>query len=363
MTESYLRELKDLTKDNPVLQDHFTQLEALLPKWQSLRSERIQSRGKHGAESDTDFIVSAREKDLFAQINVIVSNALKEENRLLAARLLKVRKLNHVTLGVSISTSLAMIALLLTGGLSLNREVVKTRSRTKELEIAVKELEAFTYSVAHDLRTPLRAVDGFSQILEEDYGDKLDAEGSKVIAVLRSESQRMGSLIDDLLTFSRIGRQESELQSIDMQALAQKVYEEIAAPAIGSGRMIHLDLHALPPAIGSLPMIRIIWVNLIDNAIKFTKGRNPAEIEINWKKGDAGETVYFIRDNGAGFDMRHVGKLFGVFQRLHSVEEFPGSGIGLSLVRRIVERHAGRVWAEGDVGKGASFYFTLRTEG
>ncbi|MFZ4387738.1 MAG: sensor histidine kinase [Chthoniobacterales bacterium] len=407
LEESYLKELKDFTKKNPAQQDHLTQLEGLLPKWQALRNEGLQSRDKGVAATAADLILSAREKDLIGQMNVIMNKVLMEENRLLEVRVLKVRRLNQVTLGTSIFSSLAMITLLLSGGLSLNREVGKTRGRAAELEIAnrelafqneekakraaeleianrelafqndekakraaeleiaVKELEAFTYSVAHDLRTPLRAVDGFSKILEEDYAGRLDAEGHKIIGVLRNESQRMGDLIDDLLTFSRIGRQKSEPESIDMQDLARKVYSELAAPAIGCGRTINLDLHPLPPAHGSLAMIRLLWVNLIENAIKFTKGHNPAQIEINWRKsevgegGDAGETVYFIRDNGAGFDMRHVGKLFGVFQRLHSDGEFPGTGIGLSLVKRIIERHGGRVWAEGEVGKGATFSFTL----
>jgi len=235
------------------------------------------------------------------------------------------------------------------------------KNRAAELETSVKELDAFSYSVSHDLRAPLRAIDGFSRIVEEDYTPKLDDEGRRLIGVIRGEAQRMGRLIDDLLTFSRLGRQKVESGRIDMEAMARKVFEELTA--VEPERTVHLDLHPIPPAFGSEAMIRQVWVNLIGNAVKFTGKRETAEIEIGVEPGEAGEQVYFVRDNGAGFDMRYADKLFGVFQRLHTHEEFPGTGVGLALVQRIVHRHGGRIWAEGEMEKGATFRFTIPDPG
>jgi PAS domain S-box-containing protein len=234
----------------------------------------------------------------------------------------------------------------------------RVRERTSQLAAANKELEAFSYSVSHDLRAPLRAVDGFSRMVVEDYSERLDDEGRRMLGVIRSETHRMGRLIDDLLAFSRLGRQEMELAPIDMHEMAQAVFDELAAQE-PPARKLKLNLHPLPAVHGTPTMIRQVWVNLIGNAIKFTKGRDVGEIDIGTQTGADGETVFHIKDNGAGFDMRFVDKLFGVFQRLHSAEEFPGTGVGLALVQRIVQRHGGRVWAEAEVDHGATFHFTI----
>ena len=240
------------------------------------------------------------------------------------------------------------------------------KTRASELESSVKELDAFSYSVSHDLRSPLRAIDGFSRIVEEDYADKLDDEGRRLLGVIRTEATRMGRLIDDLLAFSRLGRQRVEPVMIDMNAMARQVFDELVA--LDPSQKIHLTLHPLPQAFGTEAMIRQLWINLIGNAVKFTGKRELAEIEIGMTSGktgiaakaeDTGEQVYFVKDNGAGFDMRHVDKLFGVFQRLHTTEEFPGTGVGLALAQRIVHRHGGRIWGEGEIGKGATFSFTI----
>jgi light-regulated signal transduction histidine kinase (bacteriophytochrome) len=230
-------------------------------------------------------------------------------------------------------------------------------NRAAELVAANKELEAFSYSVSHDLRAPLRAVDGFSRMVLEDYADKLDADGQRKLGVIRSESQRMGRLIDDLLAFSRLGRQPIEPVEIDMHSMARSVFDELAAR--DPSRKLRLDLQPLPPAHGSEALVRQVWVNLISNAIKFTRHRDPGEIEIGSKPGENGEILYYVKDNGAGFDIRHSTKLFGVFQRLHTQEEFSGTGVGLALVQRIVHRHGGRIWAESEVDRGAVFYFML----
>jgi PAS domain S-box-containing protein len=241
------------------------------------------------------------------------------------------------------------------------QEIVKLNAdlenRAAELTAANQELEAFTYSVSHDLRAPLRAVDGFSRIVLEDYAANLDAEGRRKLNVIRSESQRMGRLIDDLLAFSRLGRQPIEPVEIDMHAMARSVFDELAAN--DPSRRLQLDLHPLPPARGSEPLVRQVWVNLIGNAVKFTRQRDPGIIAIHSRADESGGTVYSVKDNGAGFDMRHAGKLFGVFQRLHNQDDFPGTGVGLALVQRIVHRHGGRIWAESEMDHGAVFHFTL----
>jgi len=241
---------------------------------------------------------------------------------------------------------------------TLNASLEKRiQERTQKLEIAIKELDTFSYSVSHDLRTPLRAIDGFSRIIIDEYADHLDDNGKRMLGIIRSETVRMGRLIDDLLSFSRLGRQEITLEHIDMYQLALSEFNSLIA--LEKDRVIHLKLDPIPVAYGTLSMIRQAWINLLSNAIKFTRFREVAEIEISAQVGKDGETIYYIKDNGAGFDMRHVGKLFGVFQRLHSEQEFEGTGVGLALVSRIITRHGGRIWAEGEVNKGAAFYFTL----
>ena len=240
----------------------------------------------------------------------------------------------------------------------LNAELeLRVEQRTAELLAANKELEAFSYSVSHDLRAPLRAINGFSHLLSRNYTDQLDEEGREMLGFINSGARRMSHLIDDLLAFSRLGRQALEPSRIEMGVLAQEVFDEQAG--LDSDRKLRLDLQALPPASGTESMIRQVWVNLISNAIKFTKNREIAEIEIGTVESAEDGTCYFVRDNGAGFDMENADRLFGVFQRLHSLDEFDGTGVGLALVQRIVQRHGGRVWAEGEVDKGATFYFTL----
>jgi two-component system sensor kinase len=226
----------------------------------------------------------------------------------------------------------------------------------QNLGSANKELESFAFSVSHDLRAPLRAVDGFSQVLQEEYGDKLDAEAQRLIQVIRDGVGKMACLIDDILAFSRASRREIAASDIDMTGLVEATLNGLV-PAM-AGRTIGLKVAPLPPIRGDREMMQRVWMNLLDNAIKFTGHREKAVIEIG-SYPEAENTVYFVKDNGAGFDMAYIDKLFGVFQRLHAAEEFPGTGAGLAIVKRIVGRHGGRVWAEGKVGEGASIYFAL----
>jgi PAS domain S-box-containing protein len=240
---------------------------------------------------------------------------------------------------------------------ALNRNLEqRVAARTAELQAANKELEAFSYSVSHDLRSPLRAIDGFSHILLDDYSGKLDDEGKRLLNVVRNNTSKMGQLIDDILKFSRAGRLEMNFSEINMDELARDVYEELLPAA--ARQNLQVDIEPLSSSRGDRAMMRQVFVNLLSNAIKFTHGKAPAKIKVG-AYTEKNETVYFVQDNGAGFDMRYVDRLFGVFQRLHTESEFEGTGIGLAIVKRIVARHGGRTWAEGKVNEGATIYFAL----
>jgi PAS domain S-box-containing protein len=243
----------------------------------------------------------------------------------------------------------------------LNQELEqRVIERTAQLEEANRELEAFSYSVSHDLRTPLRAIDGFSRILLERQADRMDEEGRRLLGMLGDNAKRMAQLIEDMLRFSRTGRMELTFSRVDMEQLAHAVAEELRAG--DSDSKMQIEVGSLPPAHGDIAMLRQVWVNLLSNAIKFSRNSAISKIEVGAAvKGD--ETVYHVKDNGVGFSQEYADKLFGVFQRLHGVDEFEGTGIGLAIVKRIVNRHGGRVWAEGKVGEGAAFYFSLPVNG
>ncbi|HZR69350.1 MAG TPA: MASE4 domain-containing protein [Burkholderiales bacterium] len=232
----------------------------------------------------------------------------------------------------------------------------RVEEKTTELVIANKELDAFSHSVSHDLRAPLRTVDGYARMLEEDYAARLDAEARRLIGVLRVASQRMGRMIEDLLEFSKLGRHPLRTQPVQMNDLVASIVAELRPGA--AGREIDFAIGELGVAQADPSLLRHALTNLIANAIKYTRKRDHATVEIG-RTGTPEGPVYFVKDNGAGFDPRYADKLFGVFQRLHGADEFEGTGVGLSIVRRIAERHGGRIWAEGRPGEGATFYFTL----
>lgn len=224
------------------------------------------------------------------------------------------------------------------------------------LEAVNKELEAFTYSVSHDLRAPLRAISGFTEAVVEDYGPRLDDEGKRYLGLIKSNAHQMGQLIDDLLSFSRLSRVPMTDAPVDMGGLARTVFAELVS--VERSRRVEFALGPVPPARGDPALVRQVLVNLLSNAIKFTRTRKQAVVEFGYAP-ERGAGAYFVRDNGVGFDMKYVGKLFGVFQRLHPVTEFEGTGVGLALVQRILSRHGGRAWAEGALDQGAVFFFTL----
>lgn len=231
--------------------------------------------------------------------------------------------------------------------------------RTAQLEQSSRELEAFSYSVSHDLRAPLRAIDGYANILIEEYSPHLGSEGSHICSVISENALQMGKLIDDLLAFSRAGRAEMQYHPVDMEALAKSVFNELTTPE--DRKRIAFRIASIPKAMGDAVLLRQVWMNLLGNAIKYSSKKEQAVVEVNALQ-EGGNVVFSVRDNGAGFDMKYAKKLFGVFQRLHSQKDFEGTGVGLAIAHRIITRHGGRIWAEGETGKGATFYFYLGDE-
>jgi PAS domain S-box-containing protein len=237
---------------------------------------------------------------------------------------------------------------------------IELQKYREHLEESNKELEAFSYSVSHDLRAPLRAIDGFTRILADDYASGLDDEAKRICSIIRENTAKMGRLIDDLLAFSRLGRTQIQPSEIDMGGMARAVYYEVTTPE--DRDRIDLRLETMPTVVGDPSLMRQVWMNLLGNAVKFSSKRERIAIRLSGETRD-GEGIFSVRDNGAGFDMRYVGKLFGVFQRLHSAREFAGTGVGLALVQRVIRRHGGRVWAEGELDRGATFTFALPRRG
>jgi PAS domain S-box-containing protein len=232
----------------------------------------------------------------------------------------------------------------------------RVTERTTELREVVRELEAFSYSVSHDLRAPLRALDGFSQALLQDHGAQLPETGQRYLKIIRESAQKMGQLIDDLLAFSRVGRQQPKLRTVDHALLVRSALQQLEP--MRAGRSVELRIGALPASEGDPAMLLQVWVNLLSNALKYSRNNPAAVVEVGAQPGPEG-AAYFVRDNGTGFDMRYAHKLFGVFERLHRSEDFEGTGVGLAIVQRIVQRHGGSVRAESQLGRGATFSFQL----
>jgi light-regulated signal transduction histidine kinase (bacteriophytochrome) len=234
----------------------------------------------------------------------------------------------------------------------------RVKDRTAELQLAIGELESFSYSVSHDLRAPLRSISGFSNIIKNEYSGSLDPEGIDLFNKVLNSTKRMGELIDDLLRLSRISKQELRKDNVIMKELLKNVFDELTGSSDNS--ILKLKNNYLCDINADSSLMKIALTNLLSNAIKFSKSRKKPVIEVGCATNE-NEIIYSIKDNGVGFDMNYADKLFKVFQRLHSIEEFEGTGIGLALVQRIISKHGGKVWAEGEVGKGATFYFTIPT--
>jgi two-component system sensor kinase len=232
----------------------------------------------------------------------------------------------------------------------------RVKERTAELEFANREMEAFSYSVSHDLKAPVRAIQGFSRMLMAEHADKLDAEALRLLQVITTNTKLMHHLIDDLLALSRLGRLQIRKSVVNLTGITNKVFEKLRSQA--PERDLQLTVGDLPPGLGDQSLLYQVMENLLANAVKFTKSRKTAVIEVGGRT-EGKENIYYVKDNGAGFDERYVDNLFRPFQRLHGGEEYEGTGVGLAIVQRIIQRHGGRVWAEGKVGEGATFYFAL----
>ena len=297
------------------------------------------------------------------RIHELLDDVKEEEQSLMLSRSLSVQKgFYHFVwafVGLIVVTAGVLISLIwLINDNTRSRSIAEENLRNAELETKKinKDLEAFSYSVSHDLRAPLRSINGYSQILIEDYSDKVDAEGIRLLNVIINNAKKMGQLIDDLLEFSRLGRQEIRKTIVDVDEQVKNISSELIERE--QGRKIELKVGHLGSVAIDQSMMRQVWINLVGNAIKYSKNKPVAKIEIG-KIDKKDRVVFYVKDNGAGFDMVYMDKLFGVFQRLHKTNEFEGTGVGLALVKRIIDRHQGMIWAEGKVEEGATFYIEL----
>jgi signal transduction histidine kinase len=336
-----------------------------------LTNEGIDSKDRAGALNSGAAVLLSKpvdKEELTAQVSAMLmikqsESVIREENRINEQELIKsyndleLSKLATLNLLEDIKSEMEQRRQIEEEVKKLNTELEKrVTKRTNQLEAANRELEAFAYSVSHDLRAPLRAIDGFSKFVLEDYGGKLDPEGKRLLGLIRSNTRKMDQLITDILALSRVTRSEHKLSKVDMTKMALSMVSETSFS--GNPKKTNISVDTMPDALADSTYIKQVWINLISNAIKFSSTKEKPVITIGGYT-EKEFNIYFVKDNGVGFNSEYSHKLFGVFQRLHRVDEFEGTGVGLAIVQRIILRHGGKVWAEGEEGKGASFYFSL----
>src|SRR5215510_1178774 len=371
--------LEFLTADNPSQLARAKKLEALGVERINILQTQARIMQEHGAEAVKQKSLEGSGIRKMAETYSLANEIRREEESLLAERRARSEAgarnamWSLAALGAAVMATLAMAYTFISREITgrrrteeelrrLNEELEdRVARRTAEIEASNKELEAFSYSVSHDLRAPLRHVASFANLLGEHAAASLDETGENYLRRIVEAANGMGRLIDDLLIYSRLGRVEMSREPVNLKHLTEEALQELQ-PEI-EGREIVWRIGELPLVEGNREMLRTVVVNLLSNAIKFTRLRRPAQIEVGCQEMRGGEAVLFVRDNGVGFDMRYAGKLFGVFQRLHRAKDFEGTGIGLANVQRIILRHLGSVWAEGEVGRGATFYFSLPLRG
>jgi signal transduction histidine kinase len=371
LVAGWISKIQSLTADNPAEQRRLEELSPLILQRMALLNNRIQLRQEQGFQAAVSNMAAHDNQELEDQIRRRIGEMSDAEKKLLVQRRLAAQDSAQINLTIILAGSTLACAVGLMAILLIHRDL-KLRRHTEEkirelnkdlehraaqLEAINKELEAFSYSVSHDLRAPLRHIDGFVKLLDRQAVEKLDERGKRYLDIIADSARRMGALIDDLLVFSRMSRAELRHMKVSSNSLIHEALDGLQSET--TGRHINWKIGELPEIEADPAMFRQVWVNLISNAIKYTRPRDPAEIEIACADSRNGEYVFSVRDNGVGFDMQYAHKLFGVFQRLHRAEEFEGTGIGLANVSRIVHRHGGRAWAEGRLDAGATFYFSL----
>ncbi len=353
-----------LTRDNPRQQALLSKLRRDIDARVSMVRTRIDQRRQLGINALDPKILTGSGVRLMDAVRADIDAMTGAEKALLLERravLGRARTRSTVLQSLVGAISLALLTAVFVG---LAKQMARAHRAEKETEKsnvllrdANNELRAFSYSVAHDLRAPLRAINGFAQIIEEDCQGQLDEPGRRAVGRITANSAKMSTLIDALLELSRVSMQTVRQDKVEMNELVRGAYQELLE--MQKGRVIECEIAPLPPASGDPSLLRQVWLNLIGNALKFTRDREHVRIEIGGNVAGPEFATYFIRDNGAGFDMRYADKLFGAFQRLHLPADFEGTGIGLALVQRIIQRHGGTIWAEGEENQGARFAFTL----
>jgi signal transduction histidine kinase len=360
----YLRYLRGLTIELPEQQSRVATLEQFIARQLETEADAITRREKQGYEAVRHLALSGAAKHELEEIHRLMTELDATEQQALHARVAQSAGSTRYTIALLGLGALLQLVLLGSVYFLIHHDVAERRrvaaeleSRGELLQAANSELEAFSYSVSHDLRAPLRHIDGYAALLAKAAGETLNDKARRYLQTISDSAKQMGQLIDDLLVFSRMGRQDMLRTTVNLDQLVKTVLHDIRLDL--QGRTISWTMHPLPEVLGDPAMLRQVFVNLISNALKFTATRPEAKIEIGATKRNPGEVEIFVRDNGVGFDMQYVNKLFGVFQRLHRNDEFEGTGIGLANVRRIIHRHGGRTWAEGVLNQGATFYFSL----
>ena len=360
----YLRYLRGLTNEEPEQLARVETLERLIARQLGAEAGAITQREQHGYEGVRHLALSGAAKNELEGIHRLMTELDSAERRALLLRVTQSAGSTRSTIALLGLGALMQLVLLASVYFLIHHDVTQRRrvaaelqSRGELLQAANKELEAFSYSVSHDLRAPLRHIDGYAALLSKAAGEALNDKARRYLQTISDSAKQMGQLIDDLLVFSRMGRQDMLRTTVNLDQLVKTVLHDLRLDL--QGRTISWTMHPLPNVLGDPAMLRQVFVNLISNAIKFTATRPEAEIEIGAVTRKSGEAEVFVRDNGVGFDMQYVNKLFGVFQRLHRNDEFEGTGIGLANVRRIIHRHGGQTWAKGAPDEGATFYFSL----
>jgi signal transduction histidine kinase len=359
---NHVSDLKALTIDNADQQSTIASLEPLITKQIDFTQRVIEAR-KTSFESALALVTSKEGMNNMSKIQETLDHVKQEEQSLVLSRTLSVQtgfyRFVYAFVGLIGVTLFVLLGLVwLINSNTRSREIAEQKLREAELETNKinHDLESFSYSVSHDLRAPLRSINGYSQILIEDYSDKIDEEGNRLLNVIIANAKKMGQLIDDLLEFSRLGRQEIRRGIVNIDEQVRTISSELMERE--TGRKIDLTIGDLGTALSDANMVRQVWINLIHNAIKYSRNKELATIQIG-RRDEKDKVIFFVKDNGAGFDMAYKDKLFGVFQRLHKNNEFEGTGVGLALVKRIVDRHKGQIWADAKVNEGATFYFSL----